>query len=306
MKQNDVYKGLERIRKQKGLTEKMLCKGIVSERTYRRYLYQETEMPFFVLSELTKKMNMNVYTFLYDVSHYVDSTHINEIKLLDLLVTDRFDEANALLHTMERPFQSSSNQFLLPLMLLRLDVINGERSKKEVDKTMIQALHLDALMKLPFITVDHLKLIEHLFLTFNENELSKALDILTQIIKKDKKIVFSSDYSMMKCHQLYIHGLILTHASIQTIQEAFIHAITYSYRYGGLMIVDELMILMREQNIDTKDKKIQSLMESFYLSAAFMYHMNDISDDKDDIDYLKQIGIQKAIAPIYLKSEVFK
>lgn len=306
MVHKDIYQALERMRKQKGLTEKALCEGIISERTYRRYLYQESEIPFFILSELTNRMHIDVYEFLYDVTNVINSSSQDEIRLLDLLITDRFDEANTMLETMTPPFKSAPSQFLLPLMLLRLDAVNGILPTQEVDDKMKQALNLQALFNMSFITVDHVKLIEHLFLTFDDHELELTMTILKRVISKEIHLIHPSDYSMMKCHQMYIHGLIISQANIIDIKNAFIHAVTYSYEYGGMMIIDELMILMREHGIDQQDDTIKRLMESFYIPAAFMYHMNDINDEEDDMNYLKSVGKDSVVKPIYLKNEVFK
>lgn len=306
MVHNDIYQALERMRKQKGLTEKVFCEGIISERTYRRYLYQESEIPFFVLSKLAHRLDVDVYEFLFDVNQYIDQQHFNEIKLLDLIITDQFDEANELLKTIKRPYVSSASQFLLPLMLLRLDAINGLRDESEVDLMMKKALNIQSLLHMAFITVDHVKLIEHLFLKFNHEEMKDVQTLLQKVIAKDILLIIPSDYSLMKCHQLYIHGLILREVSTKEIKTALIEAIKHSYEYGGLMILDELMLLMREHDMDQKDDEIRHLLSSFYIPSILLYHLNDIKDEEEDVKYFHEIDNEIINDLTYLKHEVFK
>ncbi len=306
MVHKDIYQALERMRKQKGLSEKAFCEGIISERTYRRYLYQESEIPFFVLSELAHRLDVDVFEFLFDVNQYIDQQNFDEIKLLDLLITDQFDEANAFLKTIHKPFTSSASQFLLPLMLLRLEVINGQRDEGQVDLMMRETLNLKALLNMSFITVDHVKLIEHLFLKFNEEEMKDVQKLLQRVIAKDILLIIPSDYSLMKCHQLYIHGLILSHATTQDIKQAFINAIRYSYEHGGLMILDELMLLMREHEIDQNDALLRTWMASFYIPAIMLYHLNEIKDQDDDLNYFHALDKEIINELKYLKQEVFK
>jgi hypothetical protein len=306
MQSKDIHQALERIIKSKGFTEQSFCDSIISERTYRRYVYQETEIPFDVLEQLTNKLDLDVYQFLFDVSQDIDLNNMDEIKLLDLLITDRFDQANELLNTLSEPFKSSASQFLLPLMISRLQAHQHQKTHALVDKEMKDALHLDALRQLPFITVDHVKLIEHLYDVFNSEEMTKVKHILKSLISKEKLLVNPSDYTMMKCHQLYLQILIDEHAPIENIRNTFLSAIKDTFINGGMMILDELMSLMIEENLHTKDPIINNLLHEFYIPSSFLYHLNDIKEQEEDVLFLKSLSIDEVLKPIYLRNKVLK
>jgi hypothetical protein len=72
------------------------------------------------------------------------------------------------------------------------------------------------------------------------------------------------------------------------------------------MILDELMLLMREHEIDQNDALLRTWMASFYIPAIMLYHLNEIKDQDDDLNYFHALDKEIINELKYLKQEVFK
>ena len=292
-----IYEALEKKRKKLNLTESALTEGICSVRTYRRYIYQDTEMPFYMLEKLVSKLNTDIYDFLYFIEHGIKMDQWDEVLLLDALIQDQYDKASQMYKTFkENKKKITVHPFLLPLMLKKLEAYESGVSYDHVHQLMIQTLKLDILMKRPFLTVDHIKLIEHVLEFANAAEKAKMDVILKRILNGSMTLIRASKYTLIKCHQL--HFQIALEAEDKKKQvEIFLETLQAIYNLGGELAIDEVMLQAKLGGLHTYDHKIETLFKKYYVASSFMYHAQDPFEDPDDLEYMKSMDQDILLQP---------
>jgi hypothetical protein len=292
-----IYEALEKKRKKLNLTESALTEGICSVRTYRRYIYQDTEMPFYMLEKLVSKLNTDIYDFLYFIEHGIKMDQWDEVLLLDALIQDQYDKASQMYKTFkENKKKITVHPFLLPLMLKKLEAYESGVSYDHVHQLMIQTLKLDILMKRPFLTVDHIKLIEHVLEFANAAEKAKMDVILKRILNGSMTLIRASKYTLIKCHQL--HFQIALEAEDKKKQvDIFLETLQAIYTLGGELAIDEVMLQAKLGGLHLHHKKIETLFKKYYVASSFMYHAQDPFEEPDDLEYMKSMDKDILLQP---------
>jgi hypothetical protein len=292
-----IYEALEKKRKKLNLTESALTEGICSVRTYRRYIYQDTEMPFYMLEKLVSRLNTDIYDFLYFIEHGIKMDHFDEVLLLDALIQDQYDKASQ----MYKAFKESKKKitvhpFLLPLMLKKLEAYESGVSYDHVHQFMIQTLKLDILMKRPFLTVDHIKLIEHVLEFANATDTSKMDVILTRILNGSMTLIRASKYTLIKCHQLHFQ-IALKVEDINKQVDIFLETLQAIYTLGGELAIDEVMLQAKLGGLHLHNTKMEMLFKKYYFASSFMYHAQDPFEEPEDLEYMKSMDIDILLQP---------
>jgi hypothetical protein len=287
-----IYDALEKKRMQLQLTEEALCEGICSVRTYRRYIYEETDMPFKMLERFSEKLNQSVYDMLYFVEHRIKLDHFDEVLLLDTLIQDDYDKA----HTLYQAFKSHGKEmtvhpFLLPLMLEKMEAVLSNLPLDGIHRRMIEALRLDVLVKRPFISVEHIKLIEHVLPFTHSNDQILLEIILKRVMNRDMTLIRASRYTFIKCHQLYFQ-LILTSDDHALKVQTFLDILKKVYDIGGELALDEIFLQAKLHDLH-RDHRLEHIFKRFHIPSSFMYHAQNPLSDEDDMMYLKEIGLDE-------------
>ena len=82
-----IMENIELYRKEKGYTIKEFVSGIVSERNYRRYKYNEQPIPFNIFSQLIQKLELELTSFF--------SISFTELRLKNINVLYTFSLSNS-------------------------------------------------------------------------------------------------------------------------------------------------------------------------------------------------------------------
>jgi hypothetical protein len=292
-----IYEALEKKRKKLNLTESALTEGICSVRTYRRYIYQDTEMPFYMLEKLVSKLNTDIYDFLYFIEHGIKMDQWDEVLLLDALIQDQYDKASQMYKTFKENKKTITvHPFLLPLMLKKLEAYELGVSYDHVHQLMIQTLKLDILMKRPFLTVDHIKLIEHVLEFANAAEKAKMDVILKRILNGSMTLIRASKYTLIKCHQLHFQIALETEDKKKQV-DIFLETLQAIYNLGGELAIDEVMLQAKLGGLHTYHHKIETLFKKYYVASSFMYHAQDPFEEPDDLDYMKTMDKEILLQP---------
>lgn len=288
MELKDLYEELERLRKKEKLTEKALTDGIMSVRSYRRYHYLEHDMPFDKLEALCNKLHTSIYDVLYYVEHNAVETSIEEAVLLDMLIQDNYEGAAKKLKTMDpSQFKTSSNQFLLPLFLLKLDVHQKKMKLEDANQKMFEALNLNALLEASWMTVDHYILMEHLlpWMTTEDKKMSQM--ILKQVIAKEKVLIRPSNYTLMKVFMFDVL-LSLELGKDKTDIEHEVEAMFSSmFHVGSEIVVDEILTFLIAYQVDDFPL-IRKLLNTYLIPLSYVYHVQSVHDDPESVDYIKK------------------
>jgi len=269
-----VYEALETKRNQLKLTESTLCEGICSVRTYRRYIYQDSEMPFHMLEQLLDRLHTNIYDFFYFIEHGIKMDHFDEVLLLDRLIQDDYEGAKPLYQTfLKQKKEIVVSPFLLPLMLEKLEAYEASRSLDAIHKKMIGALKLHILVKRPFLTVDQLKLMEHV-IPFARQEERDIMDlVLKRVVEGEMTLIRASLYSRVKCHALRFQ-LALYHQDTKVHVSMFTSVLLAIYEIGGELAIDEILSTAMDSKVHHTSNILKTLLETYYIASSFMYHEN--------------------------------
>jgi hypothetical protein len=299
-----IYEALEQKRKKLNLTEESLTEGICSVRTYRRYIYEDTEMPFHMLEKLVNKLNTHIYDFLYFIEHGIKMDHWDEVLLLDALIQDQYDKALKMYQIFKETGKKITvHPFLLPLMLEKLNAYEKKTSYDHVHEHMIQTLKLDILMKRPFLTVDHIKLMEHVLPFSNASDTAKMDVILTRIINHSMTLIRASKYTLIKCHQLHFQIAIST-KDIKTQIDIFLETLKAIYELGGELAIDEIMLEAKLAGLHEANPHLKDIFKKYYFASSFMYHAQDPFEDEEDKDYLKAMDLDVIVSPHALFEDI--
>jgi hypothetical protein len=299
-----IYDALEIKRSELNLTEEALCEGICSVRTYRRYIYEETDMPFSLLEKFSEKLNQSIYDLLYFVEHRIKLAHMDEVLLLDTLIQDDYEKASKLYETFKKNQHTIVvHPFLLPLMLEKLKCIETNQPLDRIHKKMIQALHLDVLARRPFLTVEHIKLIEHVLPFMNVDEKALLTILFKRIINGEMDLIRASKYTKVKCYQLYFQ-LILDSDDQNLKVQTFLSLIKKVYEIGGELAIDEIFLQAKMHDLHLDDR-LSDLFKAFHLPASFMYHQQNPLEDYDDVIYLQSIGLERLFELVSLKEVIY-
>lgn len=288
MELKELYDELERLRKKEKLTEYALTNGIMSVRSYRRYHYLEHDMPFDKLEALCQRLHTSIYDVLYYVEHNAVETNMEEVVLLDMLIQDQYENASKKYKMLDQSqFKTSSNQFLLPLFLMKLFVYEKKVTLEEANMKMFEALNLEALYKAKWMTVDHYILMEHLLPWMTDEQKKSSQVILKSVINKEKILIRPSNYALIKIHMFYVLLSLELGNDGTYIKEDVKHMLSAMYAFGSEIVVDEIMtFLIAYDRIN--DPWIQSIIHKFLIPFSYVYHVQTVHDDPESVEYIQK------------------
>jgi transcriptional regulator with XRE-family HTH domain len=190
MEIKDLVDALESLRKKHKLSEKSLCEGIISARTYRRYIFLDSNIPYDILSQLLNRLNTSLYAFLFDTEVDLRIKYHEENKLVTLLFNDQFEEAKILHDTLDLNYLHTSRaKTLLPLYLPKLEAYLGYISELDQHAKQIEALKLKQLMKLNTISQGVLYVILDIVDHLNENDASIVMTMMMRIVCQEMTVI---------------------------------------------------------------------------------------------------------------------
>lgn len=127
-----IMNDLEQARRSKRLTIKELTKGITSERMYRRYIRGESRLPSDIYMALMGKLGMDMIQYTLELNERIQTSHVKEARLVQLIKEEQFLEAEKLYQTLSHDrFYSQDRYRFLPILVLYMKLKLKRISKKE-------------------------------------------------------------------------------------------------------------------------------------------------------------------------------
>ena len=193
----DICLYIEQLRIKRNITIKDLTEGIISQRQYKRYLLNVSEMPNRIFFELTERLGFNSVKILHDV----EEEKQKENKLVEGFYNDvvnrNFDEAKAFIRKYKK------HQFLLPEFKMYFDASEAlyYYQIKEYDKPKTAEIfknlvnYPNVLEKSIFDQTELIILSLLLMMISDQQEKQILIDKLTTFILQDKLIVGTDLYA---------------------------------------------------------------------------------------------------------------
>ncbi len=303
METKAIYTELELLRRTSKITIKELCKGIMSDRSYRRYIYLEKDMPFHKLSKILEKLYTDVFTFLYYVEMKVSRKYYKEYNLLEYIVQEMFEEANELYDKIKKPFRSVYAKLGLPAFLKVLDLYNRKTTKVQVYNHMIELLEPKKLINHNIISTDHIKMIE--YIVDNYNYVDKTIiSILERIVSNEMYIVPLSNYSQNRCHFILLKCKVYSNDTIDLNKkyEETLPVIKNCIDQGGEAVLDEILNEIATSEYYKENDQFHDLMLKYGIASAYVHPMGDI--EEEDLIFIKNNDIEQIMGIHSLVDEV--
>jgi hypothetical protein len=137
---------LDGLRTKERMTIKHLTDGIISERMYRRYMHDESDLPYPVFAQLVKRLGYTVPEFVTYVQQKLQLQHHREHVLANLILEEKFDEAYDYYQANNFAFLQSRIRYkFLPVLIHYMSYQVGLITKHEYRK------HARAVLNIPEI-----------------------------------------------------------------------------------------------------------------------------------------------------------
>lgn len=117
--QHQFTEVIEHLRTQKKLAYQTFLDGIISERSYRRYVNEEKSFTFKILILLVERLQMKMRDFIIFALNYISMKHQQEIYLYHYLDYGMDEAAKPYLDQVKPPFYTHVGSKVLPSLLKR-------------------------------------------------------------------------------------------------------------------------------------------------------------------------------------------
>ena len=212
--QSQFTEVIEYLRNQKKLTYAQFLDGIVSERSYRRYVNEGKPFSFEILVSLVERLNMKMRDFVIVSMNHISMKYQKEIYLTHYLDHQMYDEAAPYLKEVKPPYFTHVGSKIIPALKKRyayhqneIDLytylhylkseLSLEQTKKQhiLDRNSLKLLLLlledgafeDQIIVIPVlyeVILGHTQLITHQY----DIDLNALIQTLTRVIFSDASL----------------------------------------------------------------------------------------------------------------------
>jgi hypothetical protein len=263
MNTKQVNRFLEIERKNRRLTMDEFTKDIISERTYRRYIYEESEIPYQVFEKLLKRLNINPFGFLYGSQAYLVQENPHELDLVMSLMYEDYEAVDRLLKEQgDRPFESFFGEYLIPIFMIRYDVYKKRVSSKQAQKQVLNWIDLDNLLLSSNTTLEPIVALSKLYEWIPSSYDEPLLNWLEHFLEDPTKIHFSIDrmgYAML--YNLIFKLKARQSSDIGFIETAFKETIDLIYFRGCDTYLYDLYLSLIELDLYQKSNYFKKALE---------------------------------------------
>jgi hypothetical protein len=263
MNTKQVNRFLELERKNRRLTMEEFTKDIISERTYRRYLYEDTEIPYQVFEKLLTRLNINPFGFIYGSQAFLVQENPHELDLVMSLMYEDYEEVDKILKTQNgKPFESFFGEYLIPLFMIRYEVHKRGLSKLDAQKQVLNWIELDNLLLSSNTTLEPIVALSKLYEWIPSSYDERLLSWLLTFLSDPTKIHFSIDrmgYGML--YNLIFKLKARTMGDISEIESAFKETIDLIYFRGCDTYLYDLYLSLIELDLYKQSTYFKRVLE---------------------------------------------
>lgn len=271
MEIKDVLDQLEYMRKMHKMTEEDLCQGLLSTRTYRRYIYLESSIPTHILETLLKRLDMEIYDFLFECEIASRVKHDDENTLVTHLFNDRFEEAMNILPKIDlNHIKSSRAKKLLPLYLPKLHAYQGLISSIDVKKIQLSALDMKKLSNASFMTQATLYLILDMIHDLPFDMLEDVITITSKVMQHEILIIPYHIYYQHIATRIHLIASIRLDQS-KELEPLILEALKSTYTHESLTSVYEILDDIYEITQFKSMPYVSKIMNDFFIPSLLTH-----------------------------------
>ena len=187
--QNQFTEVIEHLRIQKKLTYQIFLDGIVSERSYRRYVNEGKPFNFEVLVLLVERLQMRMRDFIIFSLNHISIKHQEEIYLSHYLDHEMFDDAKPLIEKVKPPFYTHVGDVILPSLLKRYAFLNHQINSFEYIHFLKNQINVEQLKSRSIIDRNALKILLLLLKDGPYDDQIQVVPILIDLMLGHKQLI---------------------------------------------------------------------------------------------------------------------
>lgn len=187
--QSQFTEVIEHLRLQKKLTYQYFLEGIVSERSYRRYVNEGKSFSFEVLVSLVDKLNMRMRDFIIYALNHISIKHQDEIYLSHYLDHEMFDAATPYLERVHPPFYTHLGKIILPLLLKRYEYKNNRIDKYQYIDYLKSQIQLEQIQFRKTVDRNTIKVLLFILQDGILEDQQKVIPILINVMLGEKQLI---------------------------------------------------------------------------------------------------------------------
>lgn len=227
--QSQFTEVIEHLRLQKKLTYQSFLDGIVSERSYRRYVNEGKSFNFKVLVLLVDRLQMRMRDFIIFSLNHISVKHQQEIYLSHYLDHEMFDEAKKLLESVKPPFYTHVGKVILPSLIKRYAFLHNQIDQYEYLHFLKSQINLEQLKSRKTIDRNAIKVLLLLLQDGTYDDQITVAPILIDVMLGNKQLITQQyDVDMNAMIQSLAHALF----SNERLKETFASHIDQTFKYA--------------------------------------------------------------------------
>lgn len=187
--QSQFTEVIESLRNQKKLTYTQFLDGVVSERSYRRYVNEGKPFSFEILVSLVERLNMKMRDFVIVSMNHISMKHQKEIYLAHYLDHQMYDEAETYLDETTPPYFTHVGSKILPALKKRYSYHQKKIDLYTYLHYLKSELSLDQLKKQNILDRNTIKLLLLLLEDGSFEDQVKVIPILYDVILGQRQLI---------------------------------------------------------------------------------------------------------------------
>ncbi len=283
-KSNAFFRYLEKIRKDRHISQEDFAFGIVSLRQYRRYLNAESTVSHDILQELCKRLNLKLeYALLeFEADRLTETQKINE--LYNYIVNYDFLNASSLLKEIESTIiLDRDNNILLKHSKNLLSFFKRQMTEAQIIRETESLININQLLGMNVFTNTELLVLISLFQFNDYKKLALISNKLTGYINKEIKIITGHN---IRTIILVLQQLSKYYGTIKDFDNSLICAtlgIDYSNKMRSFYLLDYLYFY--KAMIHYNNNETEALEEALYRC----YNVLDLEGNPSKTEKMKEL-----------------
>jgi hypothetical protein len=185
-----VNQYLEEFRRRLNLTMDEFTKDVISVRTYRRHIYNETEMQYDVYRDLLVRHGIPLEGLICKFVKEELIENQNVSTFLQHVLNKQYKEALVYIDEVNRiNFDEHFYKLALKIAMIDLNRFQNKISKIDADKLMRSHILINNMVNQKHITLNQALVLAHYYHIFTDSELVIFKKIIRSIMTNEKKII---------------------------------------------------------------------------------------------------------------------
>lgn len=309
---------IEKVRNDKKMTIQDLTRGIISRRSYSRFLSNETEVTFDVITKLIDRLGYPMVDFSLYVNNQNMQNNIEEAMFVEIIKLNQYDIAFNELYPMikDKKWRSSHATKALPCAVIMMNLHLKKISSSEAYYKIKELLHLDEIVSSTLVFKEDIDALYIVVDILKEKDKLLIGNHLFKVLDKNAKVVSPSiDNTTMLTYlvliKAFIHNNTVNSNNHELIQEVIRKSLEYLYRSKtaimDIVLFDTIIEYARLNNYYFDEilfgyiSTLISSPENYYMMGK-SYHLSE----QDKSRFLELLSDQKFIHENYYARIIYE